>query len=76
VYQNSYSVLAQEEITVPAGTFNTFKTKHEQSHNATGTKRWGVRYFWYAPELGILREAPLGTKRKRGSILLAEAARF
>jgi len=52
VYQNSYSVLAQEEITVPAGTFNTFKIKHEQSHNATGTKRWGVRYFWYAPELG------------------------
>jgi hypothetical protein len=42
--QNSYTVLAQEEITVPTGT--------EQSHNATGTKRWGVRYFWYAPEAG------------------------
>ena len=29
LYQNSYAVLAQEEITVPAGTFNTFKIKHE-----------------------------------------------
>jgi hypothetical protein len=53
-YQNRFTVLTQEEITVPAGTFKTFKIKHEQTHSRGrgGTNRWGVRYFWYAPEVG------------------------
>ena len=51
-YQNRYTVLTNEEITVPAGTFKTFKIKHEQTHLTGGTKRWGVRYFWYAPGVG------------------------
>ena len=52
IYQNQFNVLANEEITVPAGTFKTFKIKHDQQNFRSGTQRWGSRYFWYAPELG------------------------
>jgi hypothetical protein len=50
-YQDHYTVLAYEEITVPAGTFNAFKIKLTQT--PVGTRRWGVIYFWYAPEIGF-----------------------
>jgi uncharacterized protein DUF3108 len=50
--QSRYNVLAYEEITVPAGTFKTFKIKHEQTETTNGNKHSGVRYLWYAPEVG------------------------
>lgn len=31
-YQNRFTVLTQEDITVPAGSFEAFKIKHEQNH--------------------------------------------
>jgi hypothetical protein len=55
LYNNWFTVQAHEELKVPAGTFKTFKIKHEQT-GGTGTeagKRGGVRYFWYAPEVGF-----------------------
>jgi hypothetical protein len=51
-YNNQFTVLAYEEITVPAGTFKTFKIKHDQENFRSGSRRWGSRYFWYAPEVG------------------------
>jgi hypothetical protein len=51
-YNNQFTVLAYEELTVPAGTFKTFKIKHEQENFRSGSRRWGARYFWYAPEVG------------------------
>ena len=51
-YNNQFSVLTYEELTVPAGTFKTFKIKHEQENFRSGSRRWGARYFWYAPDVG------------------------
>jgi hypothetical protein len=51
-YNNQFTVLAYEELTVPAGKFKTFKIKHEQENFRSGSRRWGARYFWYAPEVG------------------------
>ncbi|MBI4490416.1 MAG: hypothetical protein HY694_15140 [Deltaproteobacteria bacterium] len=46
---SSFTVIAEEEIAVPAGTFRSFKIRQEL---ATGKSGRGVRYFWYAPEIG------------------------
>ncbi|MBI2175011.1 MAG: caspase family protein [Candidatus Omnitrophica bacterium] len=48
-YSNYYTVLSHEEIKVPAGTFQGFKIK---LHQVVSQKSWGVRYFWYSPEVG------------------------
>lgn len=48
-YSNYYTVVSHEEIKVPAGTFKAFKIKQHQIISQTS---WGIRYFWYAPEVG------------------------
>lgn len=55
-YTSAYTVLSYEEVNVPAGKFMAFKIKEEQTSSSS---RWGVRYFWYAPEVGYY------VKRKR-----------
>lgn len=56
--QERYNVLAYEEVKVPGGTFKAFKIKHMATDTCLGsdcgrdTKRSGVRYLWYAPEVG------------------------
>lgn len=48
-YINYFTVLSYEEVTVPAGTFKAFKI---QEHQMAARGSYGVRYFWYAPEVG------------------------
>lgn len=48
-YSNYYTVVSHEEIKVPAGTFKAFKIKQHQVVSQTS---WGIRYFWYALEVG------------------------
>lgn len=48
-YTNTVSVEAAEEITVPAGTFKSFRIRVNKK-NDTGWS--GVYQMWYAPEVG------------------------
>jgi hypothetical protein len=66
--QARYNVLAYEEVKVPGGTFKAFKIKHTATETCFGSecgwgdaKRSGVRYLWYAPEVGyyVKRQADL-----------------
>lgn len=66
--QQRYNVMAYEEVKVPGGTFKAFKIKHTATDTCVGSecgfgtnKRLGVRYLWYAPEVGyyVKRQADL-----------------
>jgi len=48
VYIYSYEVLGIEDITVPAGTFHTFKIEVRQDSKGYSD----LKTFWYSPELG------------------------
>lgn len=50
-YQNYFTVVSHEDVTVPGGSFKAFKIRQEQV-NLSSKNRRGVRYFWYAPDVG------------------------
>lgn len=55
-FRDFFSVLAYEDIRVPAGRFKAFKIQRRQLQSPTS---FGAMYFWYAPEVGYY------VKRKR-----------
>ncbi|MBI4490418.1 MAG: hypothetical protein HY694_15150 [Deltaproteobacteria bacterium] len=48
-FTNYFTVQSYEEVAVPAGTFKAFKI---QQHQVLSASSYGVRYLWYAPEVG------------------------
>jgi hypothetical protein len=47
-YANYFNVVSFERIDTRAGVFAAFKIRQEQRR---GANAWGVRYYWYAPDV-------------------------